>query len=95
MSKDNDDLTQAENNVIDAIVAYTSRTRDTGLPITSHGGTRLGAGRKPTGRKKLVLYITDEEQTKIKELIAQMRSAITVRLVQKTGNRRGHRLIPV
>lgn len=40
----------------------------------SHGGYRPGSGRKPTGRKKLVLYVTDAEQAKIKELIEQMRS---------------------
>lgn len=39
------------------------------------GGYRPGAGRKPTGRKKLVLYVTDEEQTAIKELIDKMRAA--------------------
>lgn len=39
-----------------------------------HGGYRPGSGRKPTGRKKLVLYVTDAEQAKIKELIEQMRS---------------------
>jgi len=41
----------------------------------THGGYRPGAGRKPTGRKKQVLYVTDEEHAKIKELIEQLRSA--------------------
>ena len=39
-----------------------------------HGGYRPGAGRKPTGRKKQVLYITNEEHTKIKELLSKMRA---------------------
>lgn len=43
--------------------------------IITHGGYRPGAGRKPTGRKKQVLYITKDEYTKIKELLTQMRSA--------------------
>lgn len=40
-----------------------------------HGGYRLGAGRKPTGRKRLVLSVTEDERAKIKELIEQIRSA--------------------
>lgn len=44
-------------------------------PHATHGGLRPGAGRKPTGRKKLVLYVTDDEHIKIKELIAQLRTA--------------------
>lgn len=43
--------------------------------VATHGGHRPGAGRKPTGRKKLVIYVTDDEQAKIKLLITQMRSA--------------------
>jgi hypothetical protein len=40
-----------------------------------HGGYRPGAGRKPTGRKKQVLYITENEHAKIKELLNKMRTA--------------------
>jgi len=38
-----------------------------------HGGFRPGAGRKPTGRKKQVIYVTDDEHAKIKKLIEDMR----------------------
>jgi len=38
-----------------------------------HGGLRPGAGRKPTGRKKLIVYVTDEEAVAIKDLIEKMR----------------------
>ena len=37
-----------------------------------HGGLRPG-GRKPTGRKKLIVYVTDEEAVAIKDLIEKMR----------------------
>jgi hypothetical protein len=37
------------------------------------GGKRVGSGRPSTGRKKQVLYITDEEYLKIKQLIEQLR----------------------
>ena len=42
---------------------------------SSHGGYRPGSGRKLTGRKKRVLYITDNEFAKIKKLIVELRSA--------------------
>ncbi|MHB8172745.1 MAG: hypothetical protein ACYDG6_14645 [Thermincolia bacterium] len=38
------------------------------------GGYRPGAGRKPTGRKKHQLYITDAEAVQIKELLDQLRN---------------------
>jgi hypothetical protein len=37
------------------------------------GGSREGAGRKSTGRKKHILYITEEEYLKVKQLIEQLR----------------------
>lgn len=40
-----------------------------------HGGHRPGAGRKPTGRKRQQIYVTDAEYDKIKKLIAQLRAA--------------------
>ena len=40
-----------------------------------HGGHRPGAGRKPTGRTRLVISVTEDERTKIIELLSQMRSA--------------------
>lgn len=38
-----------------------------------HGGYREGSGRKPTGRKRQFIYVTDEEHIKVKELIDQLR----------------------
>jgi len=38
-----------------------------------HGGSRPGAGRKLTGRKKLMVYVTDEEAERIREFIETMR----------------------
>ena len=46
-----------------------------GLKITGQGGPGRGQGRKPTGRKKVVYYITDEEAGKMSELLWQMREA--------------------
>lgn len=40
-----------------------------------HGGKRIGAGRKPTGRKPKQIYVTDSEYTEIKKLIEKLRSA--------------------
>lgn len=40
------------------------------------GGTREGAGRPTTGRKKHQIYVTDEEYEKIKQLLADMREPI-------------------
>lgn len=37
------------------------------------GGAREGAGRPSTGRRKRTVYVTDEEYSKIKELIEQLR----------------------
>lgn len=39
----------------------------------ARGGKREGAGRKPTGRKKHRYYATDEENTKIKQFIEELR----------------------
>ena len=43
--------------------------------LTGQGGPGRGQGRKPTGRKKVVYYITDEEAGKMSELLQQMREA--------------------
>lgn len=37
------------------------------------GGHRPGSGRKPTGRVKNVMYITEEEHRQIKLLLEEMR----------------------
>jgi hypothetical protein len=41
--------------------------------IAEWGGKRKGSGRPSTGRSKKVLYITDEEYIKVKQLIEQLR----------------------
>jgi hypothetical protein len=43
------------------------------LKGVNHGGKRNGSGRKPTGRKKLIVYVTDEEAKSIRNLIQKMR----------------------
>jgi len=42
--------------------------------VSIRGGHREGAGRKPTGRKRHQIYVTDSEYVKIKELIDSMRA---------------------
>ena len=37
------------------------------------GGKRPGAGRKPSGRKKINFYITEDERTKIQEYLQKLR----------------------
>lgn len=39
----------------------------------NHGGKREGAGRPLTGRKKVQLYITDDEKCKVLEFISSYR----------------------
>jgi hypothetical protein len=41
--------------------------------VAEWGGKREGSGRPSTGRSKKVLYITDEEYAKVKELIEELR----------------------
>ena len=67
-------LTGYEKWYIDTIVEHTRLTRDTAEGVSGWGGNRPGAGRKPTGRKRQQIYVTDEEFTKIKEFIDQLRS---------------------
>ena len=40
-----------------------------------HGGYRPGSGRKPTGRTRRTLSLTDTEYAKLKELLDQLRDA--------------------
>ena len=42
----------------------------------SWGGVRVGAGRPKTGRKKVVLYITAQEEEKIKKYLKTLRENI-------------------
>jgi len=45
---------------------------------TQHGGYRPGSGRKPTGRTRRTFQLTDEEYTKLKELLIQLRAVKAV-----------------
>jgi len=42
--------------------------------ITGWGGSRPGAGRKPTGRKKQTFYITDEENELLRKYLEELRN---------------------
>lgn len=39
------------------------------------GGKRQGAGRKPTGRKAVMFYITEQEKSEIREYLKKLRAA--------------------
>jgi hypothetical protein len=68
-------LTPPEERIIDAIVKYTRKTRDTTLSVTGWGGPRPGAGRPTTGRKKQNFYITDEENEKLRKYLEELRAS--------------------
>ena len=44
-----------------------------GLKIKGHGGPGRGQGRKPTGRKKVVYYITEVEAARMSSLLHHIR----------------------
>lgn len=46
-----------------------------GIGCKTYGGKREGSGRKPTGRKKQQIYVTNEEFVKIKAFIEELRNA--------------------
>lgn len=66
-------LTPAEEVMVNTIVEYTKRTRDTAEGVSGWGGPREGAGRPATGRKRQQLYVTDEENIKLREYLEQLR----------------------
>lgn len=39
-----------------------------------HGGRREGSGRKPTGRSRRQLYITESEELKLRLFLKKLRS---------------------
>ena len=45
-------------------------------PKDNRGGKREGAGRKPSGKKKRNIYVTDQEHEEIKKLIGQLRERL-------------------
>jgi hypothetical protein len=58
---------------IQANTSYSVKEKEKMSTSNSWGGKREGSGRPSTGRKKQVLYITDDEYLKIKQLIEQLR----------------------
>ena len=66
-------LTPTEEQIVDMIVDYTRRTKDTAEGVTGWGGYREGAGRPSTGRKRKFYYVTDQEDAEIKKLLQQLR----------------------
>jgi len=48
--------------------------KDGSYNIRGYGGARAGAGRPSTGRKKVMLFITQEEREAIQALIKNMRA---------------------
>jgi len=42
-------------------------------PSPNWGGARPGGGRKPTGRVRKVLYVTEDEFSKIKAFLQKLR----------------------
>jgi hypothetical protein len=47
--------------------------KDGSYNIRGYGGAREGAGRPPTGRKRVFLYVTEPEHTAIRQLLEKMR----------------------
>lgn len=43
-------------------------------PVKQWGGSRPGAGRKPTGRKKQTFYITDKENELLRKYLEELRN---------------------
>ena len=41
--------------------------------LTGRGGPDRGQGRKPTGRKRVQLYATPEEEAKLRALLEELR----------------------
>lgn len=44
-----------------------------GIGCRTHGGKRPGAGRKPSGKRNRMIYVTDEEYVKVREYIEKLR----------------------
>jgi hypothetical protein len=48
--------------------------RDGSYNVRGYGGARDGAGRPATGRKKYMLFITQEEREAIRQMLKRMRN---------------------
>lgn len=44
-----------------------------GIGCRTHGGRRPGAGRKPSGKRNRMIYVTDAEYEQVKSFIADLR----------------------
>jgi hypothetical protein len=51
----------------------TEKPKRRGTPRPGNGGAREGAGRPSTGRKRLVLYLTDTERKLIEKKLSELR----------------------
>ncbi|SHI74584.1 hypothetical protein SAMN02745975_00513 [Geosporobacter subterraneus DSM 17957] len=76
-SEDSDKIVIGVGHKLSAIKAAIDKAIDLGywavVDTHSWGGSREGAGRPATGRKRRQIYVTDEEYEQIKDLIDQMR----------------------
>lgn len=68
-----DNLTVAEDAILDMIVDYTRATRDTAEGVTGWGGPRPNSGRPATGRKKKTYYVTDTEADLMTQYLTSLR----------------------
>ncbi len=50
--------------------------KDGSYNVRGYGGARQGAGRPSTGRKKVMLFITQEEREAITALLEKMREGV-------------------
>jgi len=48
--------------------------KDGSYNVRGYGGARCGAGRPATGRKKVMLFITQEEREAIRQMLKRMRN---------------------
>ena len=55
------------------------------------GGKRPGAGRKPTGRKRVNLFVTPEEEAILKKQLATIRNKEEIKMTNVI-NKNGHEL---
>lgn len=67
-------LTKYEKFYIDTVIEHTKQTRDIAKGVTGWGGSREGAGRPSTGRKKQSFYITEEENEQLRKYLEELRN---------------------
>lgn len=47
--------------------------KEASMKESKWGGRRQGAGRPPTGRKRVTLYLTEEEEKEVREYVLTLR----------------------